>query len=53
VWGPFLSRPLAGAALALARGRMLDARYYLATWRGRLEGMRAPPLPAPGPLEAA
>jgi glycosyltransferase involved in cell wall biosynthesis len=53
VWGPFLSRPLGGAALALARGRTLHARYYLATWRGRLEGMRAAPLPWPVPLEPA
>lgn len=52
VWGPFLTRPLGGAALALARGRALDARYYLATWRGRLEGMRAAPLPWPSPLDA-
>lgn len=38
----FLIRPLGGALLSLARGNMLAARYYLATLRGRLRGMRAP-----------
>lgn len=49
-WAPFLYRPLAGAMLALLRGRGLHARYYWATAKGRLEGMRAAPLPPPGPL---
>ncbi len=46
-WAPFLYRPLAGAALSLLRGRALHARYYWATARGRLAGMRAAPLPWP------
>jgi glycosyltransferase involved in cell wall biosynthesis len=50
---PFLVRPLGGAALALARGRGLVARYYLATLRGRWAGMRAAPLPWPSRLEPA
>lgn len=49
-WAPFLYRPLAGAALALLRGRGLHARYYWATLKGRWAGMRAAPLPPPGPL---
>ncbi|MFL1461165.1 glycosyltransferase family 2 protein [Roseococcus sp. DSY-14] len=49
-WAPFLYRPLAGAALSLLRGRGLHARYYWATAKGRWEGMRAAPLPPPGPL---
>lgn len=40
---PFLVRPLGGAALALLRGRWLDARYYAATWRGRVAGLLARP----------
>ncbi|MDB5416517.1 MAG: hypothetical protein JWR10_4852 [Rubritepida sp.] len=54
VWLPFLYRPLAGAGLALLRGRLLNARYYLATLRGRLSGFRsteARTLPHPAPLE--
>lgn len=51
-WAPLLYRPLGGAALSLLRGRGLHARYYLATFRGRLEGFRAAPLPHPAPLTA-
>lgn len=50
IWASFLLRPLVGAALSLLRGRGLHARYYLATLRGRFAGMRAAPLPPPGPL---
>jgi len=50
VWLPFLVRPLGGAALSLARGNLLAARYYLATLRGRAEGMLAAPLPEPTSL---
>lgn len=50
VWAPFLYRPLAGAALSLLRGRALPARYYWATLRGRLAGMRHAPVKPPGPL---
>ncbi|MBL6077234.1 glycosyltransferase family 2 protein [Belnapia sp. T18] len=42
VWLPFLIRPLGGALLGLARGRVLAARYYWATLRGRLAGFTAP-----------
>jgi glycosyltransferase involved in cell wall biosynthesis len=49
---PFLVRPLGGIALSLARGRLLAARYYLETLRGRVRGLvaadavrRAPPPP--------
>ena len=42
VWLPFLVRPLGGALLGLARGRLLAARYYWATLRGRLAGFTAP-----------
>lgn len=41
-----LVRPLGGAALQAARGRMLRARYHLAAFRGRMQGvlqtLRAP-----------
>jgi len=41
-----LIRPLGGAALQAARGRMLRARYHLAAFRGRAQGvlrtLRAP-----------
>ncbi len=42
VWLPFLIRPLGGAVLGLLRGRVLAARYYWATLRGRLAGFTAP-----------
>ena len=42
VWLPFLIRPLGGALLSLARGRLLAARYYWATLRGRVSGFAAP-----------
>ncbi len=47
----FLYRPLGGALLSLARGRVLHARYYLASLVGRTQGMAARPLPWPAPLE--
>jgi glycosyltransferase involved in cell wall biosynthesis len=47
----FLYRPLGGALLALARGRGLHARYYLASLAGRARGMLARPLPWPAPLD--
>ncbi|MBL6456839.1 glycosyltransferase family 2 protein [Belnapia sp. T6] len=57
VWLPFLVRPLGGALLGLLRGRMLAARYYWATLRGRLAGFTAPGptagLPLPAMAEAA
>ena len=52
-WMPFLYRPIGGAVLSLLRGRMLNARYYLATLRGRLAGFlatEARSLPHPTPL---
>ena len=53
-WAPLLYRPLGGIGLSLLRGRMLHARYYWATFLGRLEGFLAPEataLPHPAPLE--
>jgi glycosyltransferase involved in cell wall biosynthesis len=47
----FLVRPAGGAVLSLLRGRTLEARYYLATLRGRAAGMLAAPTPLPAPLE--
>lgn len=52
-WMPFLYRPLGGVGISLLRGRLLHARYYLATLRGRLEGFtasEASALPHPAPL---
>lgn len=50
VWAPFLYRPIAGAALSLARGRLHHAAYYWQSFRGRLRGMTTPQTPPPGPL---
>lgn len=36
-----LVRPLGGAALQVVRGRMLRARYHLAAFRGRMQGVVA------------
>ena len=47
----FIVRPAGGALLSLLRGRLLAARYYLATLRGRLRGLRAPE--ARGPWQLA
>ena len=47
----FLIRPAGGAVLSLLRGQVLEARYYLATLRGRAAGMLSAPVPPPGPLE--
>lgn len=55
-WMPFLYRPVGGIGASLLRGRMLNARYYLATLRGRLAGFlsrEARALPHPAPLEPA
>ncbi|WPB87010.1 glycosyltransferase family 2 protein [Sediminicoccus rosea] len=55
-WAPLLYRPLGGIGVSLLRGRMLHARYYAATFQGRLEGFLAPEarsLPEPGPMERA
>lgn len=49
-WTPFLYRPLAGAALSLARGRLHHGAYYWQSFRGRLAGMLTPQTPPPGPL---
>jgi len=47
----FLIRPAGGALLSLLRGNPLAARYYLATLRGRLRGLRA--AEARGPWQLA
>lgn len=41
VWLPFFVRPLGGLALAALKRNRLQARYYLATFRGRLDGFLA------------
>lgn len=54
-WAPLLYRPLGGIGVSLLRGRWLHARYYAATFQGRLEGFlarEATTLPHPIPLEA-
>ncbi|WP_291297587.1 glycosyltransferase family 2 protein [Elioraea sp.] len=51
---PFVIRPLGGIVVSLLRFRMLAARYYLATVRGRIEGLLAGDAarrPVPAPLE--
>ncbi|MEZ5081820.1 MAG: glycosyltransferase [Thermoleophilia bacterium] len=45
----FVVRPLLGAALALGKGRVSEARYRMAIAMGRLRGWRAP---APEPAQA-
>jgi glycosyltransferase involved in cell wall biosynthesis len=45
VWLPFLLRPLGGLALAALKRNRLQAAYYLATLRGRLDGFLARELP--------
>ncbi|MDO9706817.1 glycosyltransferase family 2 protein [Paracraurococcus lichenis] len=52
VWLPFMVRPLGGIALSLLRFRLLAARYYAATLRGRLEGFLARDAAAGLPLPA-
>lgn len=47
----FLIRPAGGIVVSLLRGRLLAARYYLATLRGRLRGLKAPE--ARGPWQLA
>jgi hypothetical protein len=54
-WAPLMYRPLGGVLVSLLRGRRLHARYYWATFQGRLAGFRAPEaraLPHPAPLES-
>jgi len=41
VWVPFFYRPLGGVVVNALRGRMLAARYYWASFRGRLAGFLA------------
>jgi hypothetical protein len=41
VWLPFFYRPLGGVVVNALRGRMLAARYYWASFRGRLAGFLA------------
>lgn len=53
-WAPLLYRPLGGMAVSLLRGRLLHARYYWATFHGRLSGLLsrdATSLPHPAALE--
>ena len=55
-WAPLLYRPLGGIGVALLRGRLLHARYYAATFQGRLEGFlaaEARSLSEPGRMEPA
>jgi glycosyltransferase involved in cell wall biosynthesis len=50
----FIIRPLGGVVVSLCRLRLLAARYYLATVRGRIEGLLAGDAarrPVPAPLE--
>jgi glycosyltransferase involved in cell wall biosynthesis len=42
VWLPFMVRPLGGVLVSALRGRLLAARYYAATLRGRLGGFLTP-----------
>jgi glycosyltransferase involved in cell wall biosynthesis len=54
-WAPLLYRPLGGIGVSLLRGRFLHARYYGATFLGRLEGFlaaEATALPHPAPLDS-
>jgi len=50
-WLPLLYRPVGGMGVSLLRGRWLHARYYWATFRGRLAGFLASAEPLPSPLE--
>ena len=52
-WLPLLYRPMGGIGVSLLRGRWLHARYYWATFRGRLAGFLAPAEPLPSRLEPA
>jgi glycosyltransferase involved in cell wall biosynthesis len=56
VWLPFMVRPLGGVLVSVLRGRLLAARYYAATLRGRVEGFLTPGaatgLPLPALVEA-
>ncbi|MEI6158523.1 MAG: glycosyltransferase family A protein, partial [Roseococcus sp.] len=54
-WAPLMYRPLGGIGVSLLRGRLLHARYYWATFQGRMEGFlsrEATALPHPAPLES-
>ena len=50
VWLPFFIRPLGGMLVSAAKGNMLAARYYWASFRGRLAGFTAPGAAAGLPL---
>ena len=50
VWSAFLYRPVAGAGLALLRGRLHHAAYYWQSFRGRLSGFLSPQTPPPPPM---
>lgn len=50
VWLPFLYRPLGGVVVSALRLRALAARYYWATFRGRLRGFRHPDARLPARL---
>ena len=50
VWLPFMIRPLGGIAVSAIRFRLLAARYYAATFRGRLAGFLTPGAAAGLPL---
>jgi hypothetical protein len=52
VWSAFLYRPVAGAGLALLRGRLHHAAYYWQSFRGRLGGFLSPQTPQPTPMTA-
>ncbi|RYJ01074.1 MAG: glycosyltransferase family 2 protein, partial [Acetobacteraceae bacterium] len=52
VWLPFFIRPLGGVVLSVLRLRGLAARYYWATFRGRLAGFLTPSPTAGLPLRA-
>jgi len=52
-WLPLLYRPIGGVSVSLLRGRWLHARYYWATFRGRLAGFLAAAGSPPLPLEPA
>jgi len=53
VLASFLIRPLGGVVVSALRGRGLAARYYWASFAGRLAGLLAPAHPPPGPLAEA
>lgn len=52
VWLPFMVRPLGGVLVSALRGNLLAARYYAATWRGRVAGFLAADATSGLPLPA-